>query len=34
MFDGATVELDNAKLEEIYGAAADELVMRGHGELT
>ncbi|MGB3653092.1 MAG: phosphonate ABC transporter ATP-binding protein, partial [Rivularia sp. (in: cyanobacteria)] len=33
MFDGATVELNNAKLEEIYGAATEELVMRGHGEL-
>ena len=33
MFDGATVELNNDKLEEIYGAAADELVMKGHGEL-
>ena len=33
MFDGATVELNNAKLEEIYGADADELVMRGHSEL-
>lgn len=33
MFDGATVELDDYKLNEIYGAAAEELVMRGHGEL-
>ncbi len=33
MFDGATVELNNAKLEEIYGAAADELVMRGHSDV-
>ncbi|UKO99109.1 phosphonate ABC transporter ATP-binding protein [Nostoc sp. UHCC 0870] len=33
MFDGATVELDDKKLNEIYGAAAEELVMRGHGEL-
>ncbi len=33
MFDGATVELNNVKLEEIYGAAAGELVMRGHGDL-
>lgn len=33
MFDGATVELNNEKLEAIYGSAADELVMRGHGEL-
>ena len=33
MFDGATVELNDEKLEAIYGSAADELVMRGHGEL-
>jgi phosphonate transport system ATP-binding protein len=33
MFDGATVELDDKKLNEIYGAAAEELVMRGHGEI-
>lgn len=33
MFDGATVELDDKKLNEIYGTAAEELVMRGHGEL-
>ncbi|MBD2341389.1 phosphonate ABC transporter ATP-binding protein [Calothrix sp. FACHB-156] len=33
MFDGATVELDDNKLNEIYGAATEELVMRGHGEL-
>ena len=33
MFDGATVELNNGKLEEIYGAAADELVMRGHSDV-
>ena len=32
-FDGATVELNNEKLEAIYGSAADELVMRGHSEL-
>ncbi|MBD2357434.1 phosphonate ABC transporter ATP-binding protein [Tolypothrix sp. FACHB-123] len=33
MFDGATIELDDKKLNEIYGTAAEELVMRGHGEL-
>ena len=33
MFDGATVELNDAKLKEIYGAAADELVMRGHSDI-
>ncbi|AFY56218.1 phosphonate ABC transporter, ATP-binding protein [Rivularia sp. PCC 7116] len=30
MFDGEILELDDAKLREIYGAAADELVMKGH----
>ncbi len=30
MFDGATVELNDTRLEEIYGSAANELVMRGH----
>ena len=33
MFDGATVELNDDKLEAIYGSAADELVKRGHSEL-
>ena len=33
MFDGATVELNDAKLKEIYGAATDELVMRGHSDI-
>ncbi|QIR36037.1 phosphonate ABC transporter ATP-binding protein [Tolypothrix sp. PCC 7910] len=33
MFDGATVELNDDKLNEIYGKAAQELVLRGHGEL-
>ncbi|MBU6346519.1 MULTISPECIES: phosphonate ABC transporter ATP-binding protein [Cylindrospermopsis] len=32
-FDGATVELDDRKLNQIYGAAVEELVMRGHGEV-
>ncbi|BAY66453.1 phosphonate ABC transporter ATP-binding protein [Calothrix brevissima NIES-22] len=33
MFDGTTVELNDDKLNEIYGKAAQELVLRGHGEL-
>ncbi len=33
MFDSATLELNNAKLQEIYGAATDELVMRGHSDI-
>ncbi|MBD2566436.1 phosphonate ABC transporter ATP-binding protein [Anabaena lutea] len=33
MFDGATVELNDNKLNEIYGTAVEELIMRGHGEL-
>lgn len=33
LFDGATTELDDRKLNELYGAAAEELVMQGHGEL-
>lgn len=32
-FDGRTIDLDNAKLDQIYGAAAEELVLRGHGEV-
>ncbi|MBW4646873.1 MAG: phosphonate ABC transporter ATP-binding protein [Goleter apudmare HA4340-LM2] len=33
LFDGGTVELDDHKLNQLYGTAAEELVMRGHGEL-
>lgn len=33
MFDGETHLLDDRKLNEIYGAAAEELVLKGHGEL-
>ena len=33
IFDGATLELDDNKLNQIYGTAVEELVMRGHGEL-
>ncbi|AFY34818.1 phosphonate ABC transporter ATP-binding protein [Calothrix sp. PCC 7507] len=33
LFDGATTELGDRKLNELYGTAAEELVMRGHGEL-
>lgn len=32
-FDGRTVELDEARLASIYGSAAEELVLRGHGEV-
>lgn len=32
-FDGRTIELDNAKLDQIYGSAAEELVLSGHGEV-
>ncbi len=33
MFDGATTEMNDEKLNELYGTAAEELIMRGHGEL-
>ncbi|QFS50242.1 phosphonate ABC transporter ATP-binding protein [Nostoc sphaeroides] len=33
MFDGATTEINDHKLNELYGTAAEELIMRGHGEL-
>lgn len=32
VFDGRTNELNDQKLDSIYGAAAEELVLRGHGE--
>ncbi|XHR80081.1 MAG: phosphonate ABC transporter ATP-binding protein [Gloeotrichia echinulata GP01] len=32
MFDGSTIELNDTKLNELYGTAAEELVMKGHGE--
>ena len=32
MFDGAVNELDEQKLESIYGEAVEELVIRGHGD--
>jgi phosphonate transport system ATP-binding protein len=32
-FDGRTVELNDHKLNEIYGAAAEELVLSGHAEI-
>lgn len=32
-FDGKTAELDAERLNRIYGAAADELVVRGHSEV-
>ncbi|MEO1592829.1 MAG: phosphonate ABC transporter ATP-binding protein [Cyanobacteria bacterium J06632_22] len=31
-FDGPTADLDDRRLGHIYGAAAEELVLRGHGE--
>ncbi|MEL6383737.1 MAG: phosphonate ABC transporter ATP-binding protein [Cyanobacteria bacterium J06626_18] len=31
-FDGSTAELDDKRLNEIYGMAAEELVLTGHGE--
>ncbi|MGK7918410.1 MAG: phosphonate ABC transporter ATP-binding protein [Trichodesmium sp.] len=33
VFDGRTVNLDDYKLDELYGSAASELVLSGHGEL-
>ena len=33
MFDGATNHLDDPKLSQLYGSAAEELVLSGHGEL-
>ncbi|MEO1386199.1 MAG: phosphonate ABC transporter ATP-binding protein [Cyanobacteria bacterium J06634_6] len=32
-FDGATTALDDERLNSIYGAAAEELVVRGHAEI-
>lgn len=32
-FDGPTGDLDDARLSNIYGAAAEELVRRGHAEI-
>jgi phosphonate transport system ATP-binding protein len=31
-FDGEVVALDDSKLNEIYGTATEELVLRGHAE--
>lgn len=33
VFDGKIGELNDQKLDEIYGVAAEELVRRGHGEI-
>ncbi|MGD1716847.1 phosphonate ABC transporter ATP-binding protein [Dapis sp. BLCC M172] len=33
VFDGKTVNLDDNKLDKLYGAAAAELILTGHGEL-
>lgn len=32
-FDGQTDDLDNTRLDQIYGTAAEELVLSGHGEV-
>jgi phosphonate transport system ATP-binding protein len=32
-FDGPTVQMDDHQLNEIYGAAAEELVLSGHAEI-
>ncbi|HEY9659263.1 MAG TPA: phosphonate ABC transporter ATP-binding protein [Allocoleopsis sp.] len=32
-FDGSIHDLDNARLDHIYGTAAEELVLSGHGEV-
>lgn len=32
-FDGQIDDLDNSKLDQIYGTAAEELVLSGHGEV-
>ena len=32
-FDGDTELLDNARLDDIYGAATEELILSGHGEV-
>jgi phosphonate transport system ATP-binding protein len=32
-FDGNTIAFDDARLNSIYGAAAEELVLTGHGEV-
>ena len=32
-FDGPTVDLNDHRLNEIYGAAAEELVLSGHAEM-
>ncbi|MEA5465809.1 phosphonate ABC transporter ATP-binding protein [Leptothoe sp. PORK10 BA2] len=32
-FDGHTADLDDSRLDHIYGSAAEELVLRGHAEL-
>ncbi|NEP83903.1 MAG: phosphonate ABC transporter ATP-binding protein [Okeania sp. SIO3C4] len=33
VFDDRTVNLSDRKLDELYGAAAEELILKGHGEL-
>lgn len=34
MFDGAVAELNDKRLASIYGSAVEELVLRGHGEVS
>lgn len=31
-FDGRTIDLDDAQLNQVYGSATEELVLSGHGE--
>jgi phosphonate transport system ATP-binding protein len=33
VFDGATSLLNDDRLNQLYGSAAEELVLSGHGEL-
>lgn len=33
VFDAPTVNLSDRKLDELYGTAAEELILKGHGEL-
>lgn len=33
VFDGLTAVLDDSKLNHLYGAAAEELILQGHGEV-
>jgi phosphonate transport system ATP-binding protein len=33
-FDGRTIDLDDAQLNQVYGSATEELVLSGHGEFS